>query len=334
MPGNIAADPGPLYQLATGYWTSAVLLSANELGLFGALAGGPGTAQELAFALGLNGRGAALLLDACVGLGLLAREEGRYRLTPLAEFLVPGRPGSLHRALHWLGQQYLHWGELPRAVRSGAPVTRPELHLGADPEQTRAFVLAMHDRALGVARGVVPFLDLTGCQALLDVGGGPGTYAALLAEAYPALRVTLLDLPGVCAVARELLAGTPAAVRIELQPGDAREGEYGRQRYDAVLFSSVLHQMAPAVVRRMLAGARRALRPGGRALVCDLMLDATRTRPVFSALFALQMLLTSREGAVFPADDCRLWLLEAGFASAAVVPLPPPLPYTLLRAER
>jgi SAM-dependent methyltransferase len=332
MSMTVAADPGALYQIATGYWTSTVLLGANELGVFGAVAGGAQTAEEVASALRLDRRATAMLLDACAGLGLLAKQESGYRLGPLAEYLVPGRPGSLGRALHWLWEQYAHWGRLADAVRSGVPVIRPELHLGADPDQTRAFVLAMHDRAVGIARGVVPFLDLSGCRSLLDVGGGPGTYAALLAEAYPELAVTVLDLPGVCAVARELLDGTPAAARIELQAGDARRGEYGSDRYDAVLFSGVLHQMAPAVIQRMLAAAYGALRPGGRTLICDLMLDASRTRPVFSALFSLQMLLTSQEGAAFPVDDCRGWLLAAGFAKAEVVRLPPP--YTLIRAEK
>jgi SAM-dependent methyltransferase len=334
MPTNVSADPGPLYQIATGYWASTVLLSANELGIFGALADGAETAEEVAAVLQLDGRATAMLLDGCAGLDLLVKSADRYRLAPLAEFLVPGRPGFLDRALGWLMQQYAHWGRLTDAVRTGTPVTPPALHLGGDPEQTRDFVLAMHARALGVARGVVPFLDLSGCRSLLDVGGGPGTYATLLAESHPALQVTILDLPGICAVARDLLDGTPTGTRIELQPGDATHGDYGTERHDAVLFSGVLHQMAPATIRRMLTGAHRTLRPGGRLLICDLMLDATRTRPVFSALFSLQMLLTSQEGAVFPVDDCERWLHEAGFARVTVIRLPPPLPYTLVRAEK
>src|SRR5262249_21806431 len=157
--------------------------------------------------------------------------------------------------------------------------------------------------------------------------------ATLLAEKYPALQVTILDLPGVCAVARDLLDGSPVGTRIELQPGDATRGEYGRDNYDAVLFSGVLHQMAPDTIRRMLTASQVALRPGARPLVCALMLDATRTRPVFSALFSLQMLLTSQSGTVFSVDECQTWLRDASFASVEVVRLPPPLQYTLLRAE-
>jgi SAM-dependent methyltransferase len=333
MPTTASGDPAALYQIATGYWASTVLLSANDLGVFAALADGAETAEEVAATLQLDARATALLLDACAGLELLTKCQDRYRLAPLTQSLVPGRPGHLGRAFGWLLQQYGHWGRLTEAVRSGTPVTPPERHLGDDPAETRAFVLAMHERALGVARGVVPFLDLSGCRCLLDVGGGPGTYATLLAEAYPALQVTVLDLPGVCAVARDLIDGTPAGTRIELQPGDATRGEYGQERYEAVLFSGELHQMAPDTVCRMLTAAQRALRPGGRVLICDMMLDATRTRPVFSALFSLQMLLTSQGGAVFAVDDCLAWVREAGFARVEVVRLPR-LPYTLVRGEK
>jgi len=327
-------DPSALHQLATGYWASAVLLSANDLGVFAALPDGDATADELAASLKLDRRATALLLDACVALSLLVKGGERYRLAPGADFLVPGRPGCLAGAFRWLAEQFALWGRLSDAVRGGGPVTRPELHLGDDPDRTRAFVLAMHERAAATAPAVVPALDLAGCRSLLDVGGGPGTYAALLAVAYPDLRVAVLDLPGVSAVARELLAASPARDRIELVPADATQGRYGTACHDAVLFSGVLHQFGPDAIRAMLAGAHRTLRPGGRVFVCDLMLDATRTWPAFSALFSLQMLLTSRDGAAFAADDCVAWLAEAGFTPVEVVPLPPGLPYTLLRATK
>ncbi|MCS7062059.1 MAG: hypothetical protein RMN25_12970, partial [Anaerolineae bacterium] len=46
--------------------------------------------------------------------------------------------------------QYPHWGQLARAIRDGRPVVEPAQHLGGDPEKTRQFVLAMHERAAAV----------------------------------------------------------------------------------------------------------------------------------------------------------------------------------------
>jgi len=326
-------DATPIMQLATAYWASATLLAANDLGIFAALPSGPQPAEVLGHALEANPRGLRILLDACCGLGLLVQTPDGYALTPAsAQYLVPGSPGYLGSAISWARDQYALWGRLAHAARTGRPVADPAEHLGSDPEQTRHFVLGMRERALGMARAVVQFLDVQGCHCLLDVGGGPGTYASLLVEKYPEMRAEVLDLPAIAAIAAELIAQDGLADRVTVLPGDATSGQYGLEEYDAVLFSGVLHQMAPSTICRMLAGAYRALHKGGRVLVSDVMLDASRTQPVFSALFSLQMLLSTRDGEVFSQDDLVGWLGEAGFQNISVRPLPPPLPYTVIHA--
>jgi ubiquinone/menaquinone biosynthesis C-methylase UbiE len=340
-------DPSAIMALATGYWNSATLLAANELGLFGALADGPQTAAAVAARLHTGARATAMLLDACTALGLLAKQlteplnnpqqsdEPTYANTAAsAAFLVPGSPGYLGGAIRWGADQYGAWGRLAQSVRENAPAVPPADHLGADPEQTRTFVLGMHNRAMGVARGVIHFLEFAGTQRLLDVGGGSGAYAALLAAKYPQLQATVLDLPAIVTVARELIAQSEARERVLTVAGDAASGDYGDRCYDAVLFSGVLHQMGPHTIRRMLSGAWRALTPGGRIVICDMMLDSTGTQPVFAALFSLQMLLTSAEGAAFAAEQCAAWLAEAGFQAIEIKPLPPPLPYVAVQATK
>src|SRR6266568_3747342 len=99
-------DPSRIMELATGYWGSAALLAASELQVFGALATGPRTAEEVAVACHAPDRSMEMLLDACAGLGLLAKDVGaaaaRYANSPAATaFLVPGSPAYLGDALRW-----------------------------------------------------------------------------------------------------------------------------------------------------------------------------------------------------------------------------------------
>ena len=340
-------------QMATGYWNSATLLAANELDIFGALADAPLTSAQIAERLNMPARSLTMLLDACAGLGLLHKtlSEKQPRTEPknadtqgdrwtyanapsTSAFLVRGQPGYLGDAIRWGADQYAAWGDLARGVRENGPVVAPALHLGADAEQTRRFVLGMHSRALGMARGVLHFLPFENTTHLLDVGGGPGTYAMLLAQKYPGLRVTVLDLPGVVAIAQELIAQAGLSDRIETRAGSAVEEEYGLETVDGVLFSGVLHQMDETTIRQMFAKAFRALQSGGKLIVSDIMLDASKTQPAFATLFSLQMLLTSEAGAVFAADECAAWLQGAGFVNVRVQPLPPPLPYVVIAAEK
>jgi predicted O-methyltransferase YrrM len=329
-------DPGQLIEMATAYWASATLLAANDLGVFAFLAEGSASPEAVAARTRTNPAAMRRLLDACCGLNLLVKQGDLYMAPPAcASFLTPGRAGYLGSGLKWAWEQFPAWSKLTDSVRSGMPAVDPRAHLGDDKDRTRDFVMAMHERAASLAAGVVEFIHLDdSAERLLDVGGGGGTYSMLLAKRQPNLHVTLLDLPGITAVASELISKAGMSERVQVLPGDATEADYGESYYDAVLYSGVLHQMAPTTILRMLRSGFRALVDGGAVFVSDIMLDATRTQPAFSALFSLQMLLTSREGATFAVEDCHLWLTECGFRDVEIHRLPEPIPYTIVMARK
>ena len=97
---------------------------------------------------------------------------------------------------------------------------------------------------------------------LLDVGGGPGTYAAPLARR--GYRVHLVDaMPLHVEQAREAAGSEPvAAFTAEL--GDARDLAVPAESQDAVLLLGPLYHLTEAAHRRQALGeALRVLRPGG-----------------------------------------------------------------------
>jgi ubiquinone/menaquinone biosynthesis C-methylase UbiE len=334
MHNQPALTPGSIVQMASAYYASATLFAAIDANVFGALQDGGGTADDVAARSRVSPRGARLLLDACVALGLLTKDGSRYANAPAAALtLVPGAPNDLTRAIRYNRDVYPAWGKLPEFVRTGAPVEPPALHLGNDPERTRRFVLSMHGRALGIGRAVVPLLDLTGCRALLDLAGGPGTYAVLLAQANPALRCTVLDLPPVAKVADELIAQAGMSDRVHTLPGDYHSTPFPGNM-DAVTIFGALHQESPDAIRDILGRACAALRPGGQIFILDLMTDASHTQPPFSALFAVNMALTTEHGWVFSDEEICRWLVEAGFTDCQVRPVPPPMPHWLASARK
>jgi len=100
---------------------------------------------------------------------------------------------------------------------------------------------------------------------LLDVGGGPGTYAAPLARR--GYRVQLVDPVRLhVAQARQVAGGDPATAFTAVI-GDARELPAPDRSQDAVmLFGPLYHLTGAADRRQALREAWRVLRPGGRLL--------------------------------------------------------------------
>lgn len=328
-------DPTRIINMTSAFYNSCILFAASDLGVFGKLDElETADSETLSRELKTDQRSIRLLLDACVAIELLCKDGDLYSNTvESASFLVPGAPGDLSGAIRYNRDVYPAWGKLRQLVETGKPVESPELHLGDDKERTRIFVMAMHSRALAIGRAVVPQLDLTGCKRLLDLGGGPATYAALIAKQNPELKCTVIDLPGVVEVAAELLEKEDIADRVELLPGDYRTADFPSGN-DAVNFFGVLHQESPESILALFSKAFDALEPGGIVNVLDMMTDATHTQPTFSALFAVNMALTTNNGWVFSDAELQGWLEEAGFVDFSCKPLSPPMPHWLATARK
>ncbi len=326
-----------IVDLASAFYGSAVLFAALDVGVFKALSeiGGSGDLTALASETGTSPRGLRLLLDACVAEGLLGKQEETYFNTEAGKLaLVPGGAADLSKAVRYNQDVYPAWGRLAELVRTGAPVESPQLHLGDDPERTRRFALSMRGRALAIGRGVVPMLDFEGCTKLLDLAGGPGAYAEMIVQANPGLSCVTVDVPAVSAVARECVAQAGLSDRIECRAGDYHTDEYEAEAYDAVTIFGALHQESPDQILDILARANRALKPGGRIFILDLMTDRTHTAPAFSALFAVNMALTTQNGWVFSDEELKSWLAVTGFDPGEAHPVPPPMPHWVLSAVK
>jgi ubiquinone/menaquinone biosynthesis C-methylase UbiE len=317
--------------LSSAFYGSSILFAASDAGIFEAIdRAGELEYTDVCKACGLDQRGGRLLLDAAVAVGLLVKQGELYGNAPdVAAHLIPAQTGDISVAIRYNRDVYAAWGDLPRFAASGTPVERPELHLGEDDARTRAFVLSMHARALAIGQAVIPQLDLAGCTRLLDVGGGPGTYAVLAARHNPQLeRCTVLDLPGIIRVATELISEADMTDRVGTLPGNYHDTPFPDAQ-DAVHFFGVLHQESADMIRSLLHRAYAALAPNGRVHIMDMMTDTSRTTPSFSALFALNMALTTTHGWVFSDAEITAWLEEAGFVDVSVSPLPPPMPHWL-----
>jgi hypothetical protein len=318
-------------RLALAYRSSMVLFAATELGVFTALANGDGTLESLTTACQAEREPLRMLLEACVAEGLVTTDGACYHNAAVTDaFLVRGRPTYGGHGLKYAEDLYPAWGRLADLVRTGRPVIDPESILGDDKEKTRAFILAMHERARGLSAVLPHGADFSGRTRLLDIGGGPGTYSIALVQTTPGLHSTILDLPGVLEITREIVDQNGCANRVTLRPGNYLTSDFGTG-FDAVLLSGMMHRETGATCQRLLAKSFDALEPGGLIVVSDVFFDSdSKNSPPFAIQFALNMMLTSHDGSAHAKTEMARWLADAGFAQVEVRDLPPPNPHSLV----
>ena len=111
-----------LLDMTQGSLMTQLLHVAAKLGIADVLADGPKSSDELAQAVGAHPRHLFRVLRALASLGVFAEnDEGNFALTPLAEPLRTGVPGSLRGVAILRGEEW-YWrpsGQLMHTVRTG-----------------------------------------------------------------------------------------------------------------------------------------------------------------------------------------------------------------------
>ncbi len=312
--------PDRLETMIRGYMASRCILTALELDIFSAVGDGP-NAEQVGTRIGANSRGAGMLLNALVALGLLTKSGGDYHNTPeSARFFVQGskdnhRDGLLHTANMWH-----RWSTLTDAVRRGTcvPIDRDNT-----PEWTSHFIAGMQRNAKDRAPLVVKALGTTGVHRVLDLGGGSGAYSIAFAKASPDIQCEILDVPEVVPLTTEYVRKAGVSAQVSVRPGDMLQGEFG-SGYDIILLNAICHMFSEEENRDIFRRARQALGPGGRLVVQDFILNPDKTGPQHAALFSLNMLVATDAGASYSELEYTDWMKDAGFAEVRRINLPGP----------
>lgn len=303
-------NPAELLQLSGGYWGACALHAGVKLDLFSQ----SGTAAELAQTTATDVRALEMLLNALTALGLMEKAGDRYAPTVFAaDYLSRTSP-------HYLGYIILHhhnlmagWSHLDESVRSGAPFRGRISHAGDESEREN-FEMGMFNLAMQIAPRIVASVDLHDRRRLLDLGGGPGTYAIQFCQANPQLTAIVYDLPTTRTFAEKTIATFGLSDRIRFQAGDFISDDVPGG-FDVVWLSHVLHGEGLEECTVTLRRAVAALEPGGLLMVQEFILDDSMDGPLFPALFSLNMLLGTPQGRSYSQGQLESMMAAAGVGS-------------------
>jgi predicted O-methyltransferase YrrM len=309
-----------IMSMARGFQVAKMLMVAVDLGLFDFL-GEPRSAEETAVWLKADVRATGIFLNGLAGQGVLVKAADSFRNSDLASrYLVRGHDNYRGAIVKHIEHTWKRgWEDLKETVLLGRPRSvDPEKWLDARPErdaaEVRAFIWGMHAIARDLAPQVATKLNLTGVRRLLDLGGGPATYAITFAQANPELRATVFDLPMPLEIARENIAKNGLTDRVDTLAGNFLKDDIGTG-YDFIWVSQILHSHDEGQNRHIIGKAAAALNPGGTLAIQDFFLNPDGVSPPGAALFGVHMLAVTPRGRAYNHAEVAAWMQAAGLTA-------------------
>jgi len=324
-----ALQPKPphaqLIEMATAHWLSRILYVAAKLGLADHLAGGPKSADELAGPTGTHAPSLYRLMRTLAHLGLLREDAGkRFALTPLGEALKKNAPGAARATILTLASDWCAggFGELLYSVQTGKSGVEKYLGmpvfdwLGQEPEMASLFSETMIGFHGAEAAAVAAAYDFSPMKTIVDVGGATGHLLSTVLGRAPGARGILYDLPHVVRDAPALLQSRGLAERVTIEGGSFFERV--PRGGDAYLLSHVIHDWSEAQCLTILGHCRRAMAPGARLLLIEMVLPPGNAPHPGKVLD--MMMLVGPGGQERTEQEYGELLRQAGFRLTRVVP--------------
>ena len=329
---NPQLDPGPILQTAFAFWSSKVLLTAVEFGVFTKLGKRRITGAELGAELDLHPRGISDFFDALVAMKFLDREgdgpSAKYCNTPAgALYLDHDSPRYVGGILVMLNERlFKFWHDLPEALHTGQPQNEIKHgqkgmfeELYQDLPRLEQFMGAMTGLSRMNFEAFAGKFDFSKYKTLCDVGGATGLLCIEAARKHPHLQCVSFDLPPVEPIARQHIAAAGLSDRIGTATGDFFKDPLPKA--DIITMGMILHDWNLEKKMRLIRAAYDALPPNGALVAIEALIDDARRENVFGLLMSLNMLIEFGDAFDYTAADFRKWCGEVGFKRFDVIHL-------------
>ena len=332
---NRRVDPGPILQTAFAFWSSKVLLTAVQFGLFTVLADRHITGAELGAELGLAPRGISDFLDSLVAMRFLNRDgdqpDAKYSNTSTtALYLDKNSPRYIGGILVMLNERlFRFWNDLPEALQTGKPQNEIKHgqkgmfeELYSELPRLEQFMGAMTGLSRINFEAFAEKFDFSKYKTLCDVGGATGLLCIEVAKKNSHLKCISFDLPPVQPIARKHIAAAGLSERINTATGDFFKDPLPKA--DLITMGMILHDWNLEKKMHLIRSAYDALPEGGALVAIEALIDDARRENVFGLLMSLNMLIEFGDAFDYSGADFQEWGREVGFKRFEVIHLTGP----------
>jgi SAM-dependent methyltransferase len=306
-----------VFYLMDSYVTSAAMNAALELGLFWLLNEHPMDTVGIAQALDIPNNRCQYWLQLLSSIGLIELGPEGYA------------PSSTTRTAILNAYSQETWAFLAGEARDRFPavhdltlhirqagsawtvqgLTPPDYfaQLVQSPERARRFTRMLYEIHLPLAEQVAEYLDMSGVDRLMDLGGGSGVVSLALLRRHPHLTAVVVDIANVCAAGREIAAENSMENRITYYEADFLRDDLPSG------FDMVLECDAGPYSDVLLRKIRTALNPGGRLAIVDQFAPTEGVAPSSWLYWAFLASLENPNFTLLTVTEAQSRLKQAGF---------------------
>src|SRR5467141_1257027 len=330
-------SPEHIFGVLTAFQNSAALKAAIELDIFTAIADGADRTNVIAQRVNAAERGVRILCDYMTIQGFLTKTEDRFALTQeSAIFLNRHSPAYMGTLANFLASEThkKNFDALTESVKKGGTTVAQGDNTKPNDDLWVNFARSMAPLTM-VSSGFIA--ELAGAKEgkackVLDIAAGHGMVGITMAKQNPNAQITAVDWAPVLQVAKENAAAAGVADRVALRAGSAFEADLG-DGYDIALLTNIFHHFDTATCEKLMRRVHAVLRPGGKAIKLELMLNEERLTPPTAAAFSLIMLAGTDSGDAYTFSQYEKMFGNAGFMKTTQH-LVPDSPQQLLLSEK
>ncbi len=301
-------NPDLIYSLYTGGFKPHLVRIALLIDVFTPLAHGPLDIPSMAKMCSCDERGIEILLDYLTSLGLLIKEEARYRLTPTAEaFLVKDKKTY---AGAWLLMETdpEFWQYVSDRIKG--KVTSYENVPWSQDAMLESYRESRIPQSLEMWRLAGFVSGFRSKLRILDLGSGCAIKSFALAEKDASIKVTCVDSKQVLEIAKDLAQRMDIEAQVVFVPGDILHYDFKNESYEAVLLGQITDYFTSEQNENLFMHIYDTLVTGGKLIV-----NAPMSKDVREEAIVLVSLLTwsLSGGRAYSFPDYEKWLSDVGF---------------------
>jgi len=317
-------SPIRLSNMIHGMFYTQLIFVAAKLNLADLLKDGGKPIKELALATGTLELRLYRMMRALASVGIFTESKPKYfELTPLAELLQSGSPGSQKNLAIKMGSKwYLHaWANILHSVQQekSAFDDNADLfeYLQNHPADAAVFNHAMTFTSQMQAAAICHAYDFSGVKTIVDIAGGYGFLLSVILKAHPTLKGMIFDKPYVIKTVRARFKADGLDQRCRIIEGDFFDSI--PEGSDVYILKHVIHNWDDAHAVTILKNCRKAMKANSRILVIDAIIPVKN--PSFKEIWSdIEMMVMLSNGRERTKSEFKNLFDQAGFKLNKIIP--------------